>query len=108
MKVISYKGYRGRVDFDDEDGIFVGRIGGINDTVGFRAETVDGIEAAFREAVDEYLADVAGTNRSPASPRAVLRMPPDLHAKVTLAAQRCGKDVDQWAEDALRDAASRA
>ena len=107
MKVMSYKGYRGRVDFDDEDGIFVGRIGGINDTAGFRAETADGIETAFREAVDAYLAGVSGTNRSPASPKAVLRMPPDLHAKVALAAQRSGKDVDQWAEDALRDAAGR-
>jgi predicted HicB family RNase H-like nuclease len=54
-----YKGYSARVEFDDEDEIFVGRIAGINDVVGFHADTVEDLKAAFHEAVDDYLATCA-------------------------------------------------
>jgi len=50
-----YKGYLARIEFDAEDECFVGHIAGIRDIVGFHAETVDDLKAAFREAVDDYL-----------------------------------------------------
>ena len=34
---MSYKGYSARLEYDDEDGIFTGRIAGIRDGVGFHA-----------------------------------------------------------------------
>jgi predicted HicB family RNase H-like nuclease len=34
---MSYKGYTARIEYDDEDGIFCGRIAGISDGVGFHA-----------------------------------------------------------------------
>ena len=37
---MTYKGYAARIEYDDEDGIFTGRIAGIRDVVGFHAETV--------------------------------------------------------------------
>ena len=37
---MSYKGYSARIDYDDEDGIFTGRIAGIRDGVGFHADKV--------------------------------------------------------------------
>ena len=50
---LTYKGYSARVEFDAEDRIFAGRIAGIRDIVGFHAETVTGLEKAFREAVND-------------------------------------------------------
>jgi predicted HicB family RNase H-like nuclease len=50
-----YKGYSARVDFDDEDGIFTGRIAGIQDGVGFHAINLEALRAAFHEAVDDYI-----------------------------------------------------
>ena len=38
---MSYKGYTARIEYDDEDGIFFGRIAGISDGVGFHANTVE-------------------------------------------------------------------
>ena len=40
---MTYKGYAARIEYDDEDGIFTGRIAGIRDGVGFHADTVEGL-----------------------------------------------------------------
>ncbi len=54
MSVMTYKGYKARIEFDEEDEIFVGHLAGINDVVGFHADMVEGLKAAFREAVAAY------------------------------------------------------
>ena len=53
--ILSYKGYQARVEFDADDRIFFGRVAGIKDGVGFHADTVNDLIAAFHEAVDDYL-----------------------------------------------------
>lgn len=58
-----YKGHAARVAFDAADRIFVGHIAGINDVIGFHADTVDGLEAAFHEAIDDYAATCAALSR---------------------------------------------
>ena len=55
MTAISYKGHFANVEFDAEDEIFTGRLAGVNDVVGFHADTVENLKAAFREAVDDYI-----------------------------------------------------
>ena len=50
-----YKGYSARVEYDDADGIFFGRLAGIRDGVSFHADTVERLRAAFREAVEDYV-----------------------------------------------------
>lgn len=60
-ETMSYKGYSAQIAYDDDDGIFTGRIAGITDTVGFHADTVEGLRAAFHEAVEDYLEICART-----------------------------------------------
>ena len=55
MNLREYKGHSAAIEFDAEDEIFVGHIAGIADLVGFHAKTVTDLEAAFHEAVDDYL-----------------------------------------------------
>lgn len=55
MKGWSYKGYLAGIEFDPEDHIFVGRVLGIRDVIGFHGESVQELEKAFHEAVDNYL-----------------------------------------------------
>jgi len=55
MNIISYNGYAARLDNDAEDEIFFGRIAGITDGVGFHADTVADLKAAFHEALDDYI-----------------------------------------------------
>jgi predicted HicB family RNase H-like nuclease len=107
---MSYKGFSARVEFDPEDEIFVGRLAGINDLVGFHAESVAELKAAFQEAVEDYIATCDKAGKPPERPfsgKVMFRVAPEVHARAALAAQLSGKSLNQWAEDTLRDAASR-
>lgn len=105
---MTYKGYAARVVYDDEDGIFTGRIAGIRDGVGFHAETVDGLREAFREAVEDYLETCAKIGKEPQrafSGQMMFRVNPEVHRKAALAAELAGKSLNQWAEEVLGKAA---
>jgi len=109
-RMMRYRGYLAHIEFDAEDACFVGHIAGIRDIIGFHAETVDELKAAFHEAVDDYLATCAAAGKQPERPfsgRVMFRLPPDLHARAALAAELSGKSMNQWAEVALRVAADR-
>ncbi len=106
---MNYQGYSARIDYDDEDGIFTGRIAGITDTVGFHADTVEGLRAAFQEAVEDYLETCAYLGKEPQkafSGQVMFRIDPEVHRKAALAAELAGKSLNQWAEEALKQAAS--
>ena len=101
---MTYKGYSARVEFSSEDDCFVGHIAGIKDTVGFHAESVDELKAAFSEAVEDYLNVCKVTRKTPQKPysgKLMLRIPPEIHAAVATAAQLSGKSINQWATEAL-------
>lgn len=50
---MTYKGYSARIAYDDEDGVFTGRIACIRDGVGFHADNVEALRQAFHEAVED-------------------------------------------------------
>jgi predicted HicB family RNase H-like nuclease len=108
VKAITYKGYAASVEFEPEDGVFVGRLLGINDVVSFHAESVRDLKAAFHEAVEDYIetcANVGKEAEKPYSGKVMFRVDPQVHAKAALAAQMSGKSLNQWAEEKLRSAA---
>jgi predicted HicB family RNase H-like nuclease len=108
MNMMKYRGYTARIEYDEEDRIFVGHLAGIQDIVGFHGTTVDELEAAFHESVDNYIAISEETGRpaqKPYSGRLMLRVPPEVHAAVATAAQIRGKSINQWATDTLKKAA---
>lgn len=110
MNTLSYKGYSARIDFDDRDEVFVGRIVGIGDAVGFRADTVGKLKKAFAQAVEDYVAACARSGRKPRrsySGRVMFRVKPETHRKAALAAELAGKSLNQWAEEVLEAAADR-
>ncbi|MGZ8363027.1 MAG: type II toxin-antitoxin system HicB family antitoxin [Caulobacteraceae bacterium] len=111
MSVLTYNGYSAKVDFSAEDNLFVGRIAGINDVVGFHSDTVSGLLDAFHEAVDDYVQTCAAAGKSPEKPysgNVMLRVAPEVHAKAALAAELSGKSLNQWGEETLSAAARRA
>jgi predicted HicB family RNase H-like nuclease len=64
MSTMSYRGYTARIEFDDEDGVFFGRLAGVRDGVNFHGDTVDDLRKAFREAVDGYIEVCAKTGNA--------------------------------------------
>jgi predicted HicB family RNase H-like nuclease len=108
--IMNYKGYQARVDFDADDGIFVGRIAGIDDNVGFHADSVKDLVDAFHEAVDDYLETCAKVGKAPEksySGNVFLRVDENTHARAAKAAELAGMSLNEFGEDALEAAAER-
>ena len=106
---MTYKGYAARIEYDDDDGVFTGRIAGIRDGVGFHADSVEVLRQAFHEAVEDYLETCAKIGKEPQktySGRVMFRVSPETHRKATVAAELSGKSLNQWAEEVLERAAA--
>lgn len=52
MNSMSYRGYTARIEFDERDAIFVGRVLGVKAIIGFHGETVAELRADFEAAID--------------------------------------------------------
>jgi predicted HicB family RNase H-like nuclease len=106
--VMTYKGYTARIEFDQRDNIFTGKVMGIGDSITFHGETVKELRADFQAAIDHYIADCAATGRRPlktASGKMMLRVSPEVHARAIATANTAGKSLNQWAEEVLDKAA---
>jgi len=107
MNTMSYKGYTARVEYDERDNIFVGRILGIRSIISFHGETVAELRAEFEHAVKDYLAECKKEGlhpEKPASGKLLLRVPPEVHGRALVAAQAAGKGLNQWATEVLQQA----
>jgi len=104
---MSYKGYTARIEFDERDNIFVGRVLGVKAIIGFHGETVTELRADFEAAIDFMIEESQKqgiTPEKPASGNLMLRVSPELHADALIAAQSAGKSLNQWAAEALSKA----
>lgn len=97
--MMTYKGYRGAVRFDDEAGIFHGEVVGVRDVVTFQGRTVDEIKTAFHESVDDYLEFCASRGEAPDKPysgRFLLRVEPSLHRRLVELSVDEGESLNNW------------
>lgn len=98
-KMKPYKGYTATVEFDADEMVLHGRVDNIRDVVTFHAASVEQLQSAFEEAVDDYL-DLCETRgeqpERPFSGRFVLRVEPELHRQIAIRAAREGKSLNAW------------
>ena len=105
--MLQYKGYTGHVEFDDEAGLFHGEVIDLRDVVTFQGTSVEELEGAFRDSVDDYLEFCEERGEDPDkafSGRLMLRLSPDLHREVYTRARRDGKSINQWIAEKLEQA----
>jgi predicted HicB family RNase H-like nuclease len=108
MNTMNYKGYTARIEFDERDNIFVGRVLGVRTIISFHGETVIELRGEFETAVNDYLADCVDQGLAPEKPvsgKIMLRVPPEVHGAALVAAKAAGKSLNQWAAEALKNAA---
>ncbi len=109
MNTMNHRGYTARIEYDERDNIFVGRILGIRAIISFHGETVSQLKSEFELAVDDYLLECEekGTKpEKPASGRLLLRVPPEVHGRAMVVAQAAGKSLNQWVTEVLQRAVS--
>jgi predicted HicB family RNase H-like nuclease len=84
-----HKGYAAVLEVDDESGLIFGHVAGIRDVVTFQGATVDETRRSFEESVDFYI-DICKQQgdepQVPFSGRILVRIDPDLHRTLAIAA----------------------
>jgi predicted HicB family RNase H-like nuclease len=108
--MMEYKGYIGHVEFDDEADIFHGEVINTRDVITFQGKTVDEIKQAFRDSVEDYLDYCAKLGQTPEKPftgKFMLRIPPELHRKVYVAAKQSGGSINAWIKEQLTHSVER-
>jgi predicted HicB family RNase H-like nuclease len=105
--MMEYKGYLGKVEFDDEAALFHGEVINTRDVITFQGKSVAELRKALRESVDDYLAFCAERGEEPDKPfsgQFVARVSPDLHRRASLAARLAGKSLNAWVAEQLQSA----
>ena len=95
------------MEYSEEDGCLFGRLAGIDDIISYEGESVSEMRRAFQNAVDDYLSDCAATGKQPDKPysgKFVLRLDPELHARLAMRAREAGKSLNQYAVEVLAHA----
>ncbi|MCR9132946.1 MAG: type II toxin-antitoxin system HicB family antitoxin [bacterium] len=97
--MLKYKGYHGKVELDEDAGILHGEVLDLNDVITFQGRTVEEIQQAFQESVDDYLEFCAKRGEEPEKPfsgKLMLRLPKDVHRNVYLNAKKEGKSLNEY------------
>jgi predicted HicB family RNase H-like nuclease len=107
MNTMNHKGYSARIDYDERDNIFVGRVLGLRAIISFHGQTVKELRKEFEHAIDDYLAECADKGISPEKPasgKLLLRLPPEIHGRAMVVAHASGKSLNQWVTETLQRA----
>lgn len=102
--MMQYKGYHGSVQYSAEDKTFFGKLDGIRDLVSFEGKDVETLEAAFQEAVEDYLDLCGEEGREPDKPykgQFQVRTKPDIHRRLVLVAARKNTNLNDVAVEAF-------
>lgn len=107
MNTMNHKGYTARIEFDERDNLFVGRILGLRAIISFHGQTVKELRKEFEHAINDYLAECEENGVSPEKPasgRLLLRLSPEIHGRAIVVAQSSGKSLNQWVTETLERA----
>ena len=101
---IKYKDYIGSVEYSAEDRVFFGKVEFINDLVTFEGTTVEELEAAFQEAVEDYLEMCREIGKQPEKAckgTFNVRMQPELHKQAARVSIEKGMNLNQLVVEAV-------
>ncbi|WP_285822518.1 type II toxin-antitoxin system HicB family antitoxin [Duncaniella freteri] len=104
MNTLKYKGFIGSVAFSETDGVFFGKIEGIDGLVNFEGESVTELTNSFHEAVEDYLAYCEEEGIEPHksySGTLNIRLTPDIHNRVAVLAKQAGISINAFIRNAV-------
>lgn len=106
---MKYKGYEAKIEYDDENSLFVGRVINTKDIIAFDGVSVEELEQSFQAVIEEYLEDCKAIGKEPDKPfsgRFNLRISPELHQKISLLATKQNVSLNTFVEQALEKVCS--
>jgi predicted HicB family RNase H-like nuclease len=108
MSTINYKDFQGSVEFEDDRLII--QILHIEDLITTEIDSAALVQTAFAALVDDYLATCAEVGKEPCRPfkgSFNIRVTPELHRQVAMAAADYGESMNSWIAAALEERIER-
>ena len=103
-RMMEYKGYHATIEFDAGDGIFVGEVFGITDSLNFHGKSVDELRQMFEQSIDNYLDLCKKIGKVPDKEfkgTFNVRIDPELHKKAALEAQKNNISLNQYVQNCI-------
>lgn len=107
--IMTYKGYIGKIELDEEENELHGRVINTRDMITFIGQTVQGAKRALQESVDEHLAFCAEQGIEPGKPysgKILLRVAPQLHAALVARAAIEDQSLNEYMTSVLEHVAA--
>ena len=108
--MMEYKGFIGNVEFDPDARLFHGEVINTKDVITFQGKSVDEIEKAFRELIEDYLDWCKSEGSEPEKPysgKFNLRLSPELHREAAITAKKLHMSLNSFVEKAITDELSK-
>jgi predicted HicB family RNase H-like nuclease len=103
--MMKYKGYVGKVEYDSDAKLFHGEVIGLKDVITFQGKTVNELEKAFKDSINDYLEWCEERDEEPEKPysgKLHIRLTPELHAQLAQEANLKGKSLNSFIIEKLR------
>ena len=101
---MTYNGYIGTVNFSEKDGVFFGKVEGIDGLVNFEGDSVKQLTEAFHQAVDDYIAYCHENGLEPHrsySGTLNIRISPETHSRVAALSKQAGITINAFIKNAI-------
>ena len=105
MNLMTYEGYQAKIEYDEDLDQFRGEILGLNGGADFYGKHPKELRTEFKKSLEVFLAvckEKAIEPRRNFSGKFNLRISPELHERLAIAAQAEGKSINSIAQDALK------
>lgn len=104
MNLMNVDGYNAKIEFDSEIDMFRGEILGLRGGADFYGKTPKELRAEFKKSLSVFLEVCKERGIEPRrsySGKFNLRIPPELHERLAIAAEAEGKSINTLAQEAL-------
>lgn len=105
--MLEYNGYHATITYDAEDGLFVGEVFGIADSLNFHGSSIDELKQMFANCIDNYLAMCKEVGKEPEKEfkgSFNVRIPSLLHKQIAMMAAQQKMTLNQYVIKALSNA----
>jgi len=105
MNTMQVEGFNAKIEYDEELDLFRGEILGLNGGADFYGKNPKELRAEFKKSLQVFLDVCKEKGIEPKrnfSGKFNLRISPELHEQLALAAQAEGKSIDMVAQEALQ------
>ena len=106
MNLMTIDGYQAKIEYDEDLDLFRGDILGLNGGADFYGKNPKELRIEFKKSLETFLEVCLEKGIEPRrnfSGKFNLRIPPELHERLAIAAQAEGKSINSIAQEALQN-----